>query len=79
MSSSPTRSASALSATMREKVAPATVAILAIPLVVSPVDNAVTWGFNQVRAQPEHYHWTGYWEFMNEGAAGHAEKKAELK
>ena len=55
-----------LSAAMREKVLPATIAILAIPAVVSPVDNAVTWGFNQVREKPEHYHWTGYWGALNE-------------
>ena len=54
------------SATMREKVLPATVAILAIPAVVSPVDNAVTFGFNFVREKPEPYHWTGYWEHLNE-------------
>jgi hypothetical protein len=50
-----------LSAALREKVLPATIAIVSIPAVVSPVDNAVTWGFNQVRKTPEPYHWTGYW------------------
>ena len=55
-----------LSAAMREKVLPATIAILSIPAVVSPVDNAVTWGFNQARAKPEPYHWTGYWSALNE-------------
>jgi hypothetical protein len=57
----------ALSQALREKVLPATIAIAAIPLVVSPVDNAVTWGFNQVREKPEPYHWSGYWEALNEG------------
>jgi hypothetical protein len=33
---------------------------------VSPVDNAVTWAFNQVRAKPEPYHWAGYWSSLNE-------------
>jgi hypothetical protein len=50
-----------LSAALREKVLPATIAIVSIPAVVSPVDNAVTWGFIQVRKTPEPYHWTGYW------------------
>jgi len=56
-----------LSASMREKVLPATIAILAIPAVVSPVDNATTFAFNQVRATPEPYHWSGYWGFLQEG------------
>lgn len=59
-------SRTSLSAPMREKVLPAAVAIAAIPAVVSPVDNAVTWAFNQVRAKPEPYHWAGYWSSLNE-------------
>ncbi len=62
-----------LSAAAREKVLPATIAILSIPAVVSPVDNATTFAFNKFRATPEPYHWSGYWGFMQEG--GHPEEK----
>jgi len=63
---------------LREKALPAAVAIAAIPAVVSPVDNAVTWAFNRVvRGEvKEPYHWTGYWEFLND-AGGHG--KGEMK
>ena len=60
-----------LSPAMREKVLPATIAILAIPAVVSPVDNATTLAFNQLRAAPEPYHWSGYWGFMQADSHGH--------
>lgn len=54
----------------REKVIPATVGILSIPAVVSPVDNLVTFGMNEINKndediQPEKYHWSGYYSFMN--------------
>jgi len=58
-----------LAPALRDKALPAAVAILAIPAVVSPVDNATTAAFNAVpglRAAPEPYHWTGYWEALNE-------------
>jgi hypothetical protein len=62
------------SITMREKVIPAAVSILAIPAVVSPVDNGVTWCFNKYwRTTPEPYHWSGYWAGMN----GHHDEKHE--
>ena len=72
------------SASLREKVLPAAVAILAIPAVVSPVDNACTAAFNCVRAKPEPYHWTGYWEALNDhgggaGSAGHGSAPPQLK
>lgn len=55
------------SAALREKTLPATIAILSIPAVVSPVDNIVTYAFNEtVREKKEPYHWTGYWEALNE-------------
>ena len=66
------------SLTMNEKILPATIAILAIPAVVSPVDNAVTYGFNIVREKPEPYHWTGYWEHLNDHHAEHTATK-EMK
>lgn len=53
------------SQSLREKVLPAAVAILAIPAVVSPVDNIVTFGFNILREKPEPYHWSGYWSSLN--------------
>jgi hypothetical protein len=64
-----------LSPAMREKVLPATLAILAIPAVVSPVDNATTFAFNQFRATPEPYHWSGFWGFMQEEHHAPPEKK----
>lgn len=77
------------SASLREKVLPAAVAILAIPAVVSPVDNACTAAFNCVRAKPEPYHWTGYWEALNDhgggsgghgaGSGGHGSAPPQLK
>lgn len=66
------------SAALREKTLPATIAILSIPAVVSPVDNAVTFAFNEtVREKKEPYHWTGYWpESLNEH---HAPPTTQLK
>lgn len=67
------------SAAMREKVLPATVAILAIPAVVSPIDNAVTLAFNAAREKPEPYHWTGYWEGLNDHHAPPPPQQQQLK
>jgi hypothetical protein len=55
------------SAALREKTLPAAIAILSIPAVVSPVDNVVTYAFNAtLRDKPEPYHWTGYWDALND-------------
>ncbi|VBB17959.1 mitochondrial fission process protein 1-like [Yasminevirus sp. GU-2018] len=60
-----------MSVALKTKSIPAAISILAIPAVVSPVDNGVTWVMNQFREQPESYHWSGYWSFMNKGDHSH--------
>lgn len=48
-----------------KKMVPSTVGLIAIPIVVPPVDNGVTCGMNYFTNDKKPYHWSGLYNFMN--------------
>lgn len=50
---------------MNIKLIPSFIGILMIGIIVSPIDNAVTYGMNRIRIEKKPYHWTGIYSSLN--------------